>query len=55
MAVTGAATSLEPPKLMSATSASPDFLIRELGSTQHLDRERSRLKLRASLRDTGAA
>ena len=53
MAVTGTTNSLGTPILMSADSASAESLIRELGSTQHLDRERSRLKLRASLRDTG--
>ena len=41
--------------VMSAFAANAETLIRNLGSAQHLDRERSRLKLRASLRDTGVA
>ena len=42
-------------KLMPANAANAESLIRELGSTQHLERERSRLKLRAFLRETGVA
>lgn len=38
---------------MCVTSANAAVLIRELGSTQHLDRERSKVKLRACLRDAG--
>ncbi len=30
-------------------------LVDQLGSTQHLDRERARLRLRASLKDAGDA
>lgn len=56
MAVAGARDGLKPAaRQVSADAPSVELLIRELGGTQHLDRERAILRLRASLRDSGVA
>ena len=54
MAISGANDAVQPSEMTPIAKASDvASLLRQLGSTQHLDRERSRLKLLASLRDTG--
>lgn len=54
MAVAGAREGSKPAgKSIPADPSSVESLIRELGGTQHLDRERAISRLRASLRDTG--
>lgn len=56
MAISGTHRAVQP-SAMTPVAETSDVasLLQQLGSTQHLDRERSRLKLRASLRNTGSS
>ena len=45
----------QPGSAAEARTQAVTSLVDQLGSTQHLDRERARLRLRASLKDAGDA
>ena len=57
MAVTGTDHDVcdQPRSAAEARTQAVTSLVDQLGSTQHLDRERARLRLRASLKDAGNA
>lgn len=57
MAVTGTVHDAcdQPGSAAEARTQAVKSLVDQLGSTQHLDRERARLRLRASLKDAGDA
>ena len=57
MAVTGTDHDVcdQPGSAAEASTQAVTSLVDQLGSTQHLDRERARLRLRASLKDAGDA